>query len=99
MKRIFTIAHSEDEANEIGHFIMGKGYEGVQNDSYRYCREAISWAFNQNNRHHKNYIFIGCTGVQMIVRKSKRTLRRKGLKYIEKKRKFYDLLSMWNEKE
>lgn len=35
----------------------------------------------------------------MIVRKSKRTLRRKGLKYIEKKRKFYDLLSMWNEKE
>lgn len=99
MKRIFTIAHSEDEANEIGHFIMGKGYEGVQNDSYRYCRETISWAFNQNNRHHKNYIFIGCTGAQMIVRKSKRTLRRKGLKYIEKKRKFYDLLSMWNEKE
>ena len=26
---------------------MSKGYEGVQNDSYRYCREAIWWAFKQ----------------------------------------------------
>ena len=98
MKRIFTIAYSEEEANEIGHFIMGKGYEGVQNDSYRYCREEIWYAFKQNNRHHTDYIFIGCTGSQIIISKSKRRLRRKGLKYIEKKRKFYDLLSMWNEK-
>lgn len=98
MKRIFTIAYSEEEANEIGHFIMGKGYEGVQNDSYRYCKEAIWWAFKLNNRHHTDYIFIGCTGAQIIISKSKRRLRRKGLKYIEKKRKFYDLLSMWNEK-
>lgn len=41
MKNIFTIAYSEEEANVIGHFIMSKGYEGVQNDSYRYCREVI----------------------------------------------------------
>lgn len=41
MKNIFTIAYSEEEANVIGHFIMSKGYEGVQNDSYRYCREKI----------------------------------------------------------
>ena len=34
MKNIFTIAYSREEANEIGHFIMSKGYEGVQNDSY-----------------------------------------------------------------
>lgn len=99
MKKIFTIAYSEEEANEIGHFIMSKGYEGVQNDSYRYCREIISWDFKQNRRHHKDYIFVGCTGGCMIVRKSKRTLRRYGLKYIEKKRKFYDLLSKWNEKD
>ena len=45
MNNIFTICYSEEEANEIGHFIMRKGYEGVQNDSYRYCREAIWWAF------------------------------------------------------
>lgn len=36
MNNIFTICYSEEEANEIGHFIMRKGYEGVQNDSYVY---------------------------------------------------------------
>lgn len=30
MNNIFTICYSEEEANEIGHFIMRKGYEGVQ---------------------------------------------------------------------
>lgn len=99
MKRIFTIAYTEEEANEIGLFVRSKGYDGVQNDSYRYCREAIWHAFHENERHRKNYIFVGCTGGRMIVSRSKRTLRKKGLKYIEKKRKFYDLLSMWNEKE
>lgn len=39
MNNIFTICYSEEEANEIGHFILSRGYEGVQNDSYRYCRE------------------------------------------------------------
>lgn len=47
MRNIFTICYSEEEANEIGHFIMRKGYEGVQNDSYRYCREAIWWPSNK----------------------------------------------------
>lgn len=42
MKKIFTAAYSIEEANEIGHFIMSKGYEGVQNDSYRYCDLAIT---------------------------------------------------------
>ena len=28
MNNIFTICYSEEEANEIGHFIMSKGYEG-----------------------------------------------------------------------
>lgn len=99
MKKIFTICYSEEEANEVGHFIMGQGYEGVQNDSYRYCREAIWWAFKQNERHHRDYIFVGCTGGKIIVAQSKKVLRRRGLKYIEKKRKFYDLLSFWNEKD
>ena len=54
MKNIFTIAYSEEEANIIGHFIMSKGYEGVQNDSYRYCREKIWWTFNKL----KNIILI-----------------------------------------
>lgn len=99
MKRAFTICYSEEEANEVGHFIMRQGYEGVQNDSYRYCKEAIWSAFKRNSEHNRSYIFVGCTGAQMIVARSKRVLRQRGLKYVEKKRKFYDLLSMWNEKE
>ena len=37
MKSIYTLCNSEEEANALGYFIMSKGYEGVQNDSYRYC--------------------------------------------------------------
>ena len=99
MKKIFTACYSEEEANEVGRFIMSKGYEGVQNDSYRYCKEAIWWAFHQNERHNKDYIFVGCTGGNMIVARCKKSLRRRGLKYIEKKRKFFDLLSYWYEKD
>ena len=44
MRQIYTLCHFFEEANALGHFIMGKGYEGVQNDSYRYCKEAIKWA-------------------------------------------------------
>ena len=92
MNNIFTICYSEEEANEVGHFIMSKGYEGVQNDSYRYCREAIWWALKKAKRHHLSYIYVGVMCCQMCVSRNKRGLRRKGLKYIEKKRMFYELL-------
>ncbi|WP_240052431.1 hypothetical protein, partial [Bacteroides salyersiae] len=95
MNNIFTICYSKEEANEIGHFIMRKGYEGVQNDSYRYCREAIWWAFKETKRHHSCFIYVGVRGCQMIVSRTKRGLRRNGLKYIEKKRMFYNLLSRY----
>lgn len=95
MNNIFTICYSEEEANEIGHFIMRKGYEGVQNDSYRYCREAICWAFKEAKRHHSDCIYIGVKGCQMAVSHTKRMFRRNGLKYIEKKRMFYNLLSRY----
>lgn len=95
MNNIFTICYSEEEANEIGHFIMRKGYEGVQNDSYRYCREAIWRAFKETKRHHSYFIYVGVRGCQMIVSWTKRGLRRNGLKYIEKKRMFYNLLSRY----
>lgn len=95
MNNIFTICYSEDEANEVGHFIMSKGYEGIQNDSYRYCREKIEWAFKKAACHHRDYIYVGVRGCQMTVSKSKRGLRRNGLKYIEKKRMFYRLLSRY----
>ncbi|RGM79664.1 hypothetical protein DXB90_18325 [Phocaeicola vulgatus] len=94
MKCCFTICYSEEEANEVGHFILSRGYEGVQNDSYRYCRDAIRFAFADANRHHRGCIYVGCNGGNMIVSHSKRILRRKGLKYIEKKRMFYELLEL-----
>lgn len=92
MNRIFTAAYSEEEANEIGHFIMSKGYEGVQNDSYRYCATEIWAAFERAKKHHSDCIYVGVGSYSMIVSANKRGLRRRGLKFIEKKRKFCELL-------
>ena len=93
MNNIFTICYSDEEANEIGHFILSRGYEGVQNDSYRYCREAIWWAFKQAKRHHLNCIYVGVAGCQMTVSKAKGGRRRNCLKYKVKSRMFYKLQS------
>ncbi|MBO4965881.1 MAG: hypothetical protein J6C81_06420 [Muribaculaceae bacterium] len=95
MRQIYTLCHSFEEANALGHFIMGKGYEGVQNDSYRYCKEAIKWALKENARHHRDYCFVGVNGCQMVVGKNKKEMRRKfSMKYIEKERMFRTLLSL-----
>ena len=95
LNNIFTIAYSREEANEIGHFIMSKGYEGVQNDSYRYCDMMIQFALRENSEHNIGYIFVGVNGYQMVVAQNKRCLRKKGLKYIEKKRAFFNLLKQY----
>ena len=84
MNKIFTAAYSIEEANEIGHLIMSKGYEGVQNDSYRYCDLAIETAFRNNKVHHRDCIYVGVGYDTMIVARTKRGLRRKGMKFIEK---------------
>lgn len=94
MKNIYTLCYTIEEADALGHFIMGKGYEGVQNDSYRYCRMEMEWAFKRNARHSRNYIFVGVNGYQLVVGMNKREMRKKGsYKYIEKKRVFGNLLS------
>ena len=94
MRQIYTLCHSFEEANALGLFIMSKGYEGVQNDSYRYCKEAIKWALKDNARHHRDYCFVGVNGCQMVVGKNKKEMRRKfSMKYIEKERMFSELLS------
>ena len=77
MKRIYTLCNSEEEANALGHFIISKGYEGVQNDSYRYCDLEISLALKENRRHHRNFCFIGVNGCQMVVGKSKKEMIKK----------------------
>ena len=93
MREIFTRCTSIEEADEIGRFIMSKGYEGVQNDSYRYCKLRMEVALRENKEHNREYLFVGATQSQIVVGKSKRTMRRLGLKYIEKPRVFKELLS------
>ena len=93
MKGIYTRVSSIEEADDLGHFIRSKGYEGVQNDSYRYCKEAIEWALKENKRHHRDYCFVGVNGSIMVVGKNKKEMRRKlSFKYIEKERIFRNLL-------
>ena len=93
MKRTYTLCNSEEEANALGHFIISKGYEGVQNDSYRYCDLEIRFALKENRRHHRNFCFIGVNGCQMVVGKNKKEMRKNfSYKYIEKERIFRKLL-------
>ncbi len=95
MKKIYTRCHSIEEADALGRFIVGeKGYEGVQNDSYRYCRLSIEIAFKRNARHRREYVYIGVNGGQLVVDYCKRGMIREGtMKFIEKERIFRKLLS------
>lgn len=43
MTKIKVRAYTLKEAEEIMLFCLGQGYEGVQNDSYRYCKESASY--------------------------------------------------------
>lgn len=96
MKSIFTQCFSVEEADKLGHFLMSKGYEGVQNDSYRYCKLSIERAFIDNAKHNRGYIFVGVNGCQMVVGHYKKQMRRKGSsKFIEKKRVFEKLLERY----
>lgn len=93
MRQIYTKCASLEEADALGHFIKSKGYEGVQNDSYRYCKESMKWALKENARHCRDYCFVGVNGGIMVVGKNKKEMRRKlSMKYIEKVRVFKELL-------
>ena len=92
MRKIFTMCTSIEEADEIGHFIMSKGYEGVQNDSYRYCREEMEFYLKRNAVHNRNFVFVGANRDMMIVSYCKKIMKKMGLKYIEKPRVFKELL-------
>lgn len=93
MKRIFTLCRSFEDANSLGHFIISKGYEGVQNDSYRYCELEIKMALEENCRHHCDYCFVGVSSFRMVVGRTKKEMREKfSMKYIEKERIFRELI-------
>lgn len=96
MKKIYTRCRSIEEADALGHFICERGYEGVQNDSYRYCRLSIEIAFKRNARHNREFVYIGVNGYRLVVGYCKRDMRREGsMKFIEKERVFKKLLSRY----
>lgn len=47
IKKIKVRAYTLKEAEEIMKFCLRKGYEGVQNDSYRYCKESAAYALKK----------------------------------------------------
>lgn len=97
MKRIFTQCFSLEDADNLGHFIMSRGYEGVQNDSYRYCKLRMERAMKENMRHGRIYCFVGVNGYRLVVGKSKRGMRRQGSTlFIEKQRILRDKLERYN---
>lgn len=93
MKQIYTQCFSVEEEDILGHFIMSRGYEGVQNDSYRYCLLEIKSAISENARHGRNYCFVGVNGGRLVVGRTKQSMRRQqSLKFIEKRSVFMNKL-------
>lgn len=93
MRSIYTQARTIEEADALGHFIMQNGYEGVQNDSYRYCLQTIERAFIENQRHNRCFCYIGVNYGRLVIGRNKRSMRWRGAyKFIEKERIFRGLL-------
>lgn len=94
MKNIYTICYSIEEALALSYFIMGKGYEGVQNSSDRYNKMSIKLAFSDNKRHNRYYCFVGVNGYSLVVGKNKTEMKIDySTIYIRKPRVFKELLS------
>jgi hypothetical protein len=47
MVKIKVRAYTLKEAEDIKKFCLKQGYEGVQNDSYRYCKSSASYALEK----------------------------------------------------
>lgn len=94
MKRIKVQAYNFKEANEIICYLLRNGYEGVQNDSYRYCDIMAKSALNKG----KCFICVCCVeGSSMRI---SNTHDKEHRKYKEvSKSKFLSLVKMENIKE
>lgn len=79
--RAFTIVSNFESGWNLILYIRSFGYEGVQNDSLRYCDVILKSVLDK----HK-IACIGTNGSQILISKCKRRLRGKGLKYYEKPR-------------
>ena len=49
LKRIKVRAYKLVEAEEIMRFAMANGFEGVKNDSYRYCKESATYCLREDD--------------------------------------------------
>lgn len=80
--RVFTLKEAED----VMHAMMSAGYEGVQNDSYRYCKESARFALKSGRCYICN---DGCS-----IRVSD-THDKKKKKFLDvSKSKFFELLKL-----
>ncbi|MBO7280571.1 MAG: hypothetical protein J6V00_05330 [Bacteroidaceae bacterium] len=80
---IFTVVDNYKDGWEVILFLRSFGYEGVQNDSLRYCNLNLEYSLKQVGE-----ACIGICGGRMVIHKYKRRLKGKGYIYYEKPRVF-----------
>ncbi len=84
MKNIYTKCNSYEQANELGHYIVSHGFEGLYNDSYRYCEMLIKDTFNDNVKVGRPYLYVGVGYNSLeIGRTPEEMARHKSTEYIE----------------
>ena len=99
MRHIYTRCNTKKEAINLALFIVRHGFEGVQNDSFRYCELEITVNFNRNKRHCRNFVYVGIGGSSLVVGYCKKHMRKqRSITYIEKERVFRDYIEKDNPK-
>ena len=81
--KVFTVVDNYNDGWEVILFLRSFGYEGVQNDSLRYCDLRLECSLKQVSE-----ACIGISGCCMVIHKCKRRLKGKGYIYYEKPRVF-----------
>lgn len=81
--KVFTVVDNYKDGWEVILFLRSFGYEGVQNDSLRYCDLRLEYSLKQVGE-----ACIGICGGCMVIHKSKRRLKGKEYIYYEKPRVF-----------
>lgn len=81
--KVFTVVDNYKDGWEVILFLRSFGYEGVQNDSLRYCNIELEYRLKQVGE-----ACIGICGSCMVIHKCKRRLKGKGYIYYEKPRVF-----------
>lgn len=71
MKNIFTKCNNYEQANELGQYIVRYGYEGLYNDSYRYCAESIRDELKANSKEGKPFLYVGVRSYALKIGKTK----------------------------